>query len=58
MKGLPGRIVFLLDRVTDARHAIDRGLALATKPDDIYLGSLFLGALQERQNDLSGARES
>jgi tetratricopeptide (TPR) repeat protein len=53
-----GRALFLLDKMVEARAAAERGLALAKKPDDIYLGSLFLGAIQERQSDLTGARAS
>ena len=53
-----GRALFLIDRIEEARESLERGLALARKPDDIYLGSLFLGAVQERQNDLAGARKS
>ena len=53
-----GRALFLLDKMLEAREAAERGLALAKKPDDIYLGALFLGAIQERQNDLTGARAS
>jgi tetratricopeptide (TPR) repeat protein len=53
-----GRSLFLLDKLVEAREAFARGLALGKKPDDLYLGSLFVGAIQERQNDLTGARES
>jgi tetratricopeptide (TPR) repeat protein len=53
-----GRVLFLLDKLTEARAAAERGLSLATKKDDIYLASLFLGAIQERQNEPIAARES
>jgi Flp pilus assembly protein TadD len=36
---------------------LERGLALATKPDDIYLASLFLGAIEERREDFAAARK-
>jgi tetratricopeptide (TPR) repeat protein len=53
-----GRVLFLFNKIAQAREEIERGQALATKPADRYLAALFLGAIKERQKDLAGAREA
>jgi tetratricopeptide (TPR) repeat protein len=53
-----GRLLFRLDRAGEAREAIARALAVAGRPDDVYLGSLFLGAIEERQRNFAAAREA
>ncbi len=53
-----GRVLFLFNKIAQAREEVERGQALATKPADSYLAALFLGAIKERQKDLAGAREA
>ena len=53
-----GRVLFLFNKLVQAREEVERGQALAKKPADRYLAALFLGAIKERQRDLAGAREA
>lgn len=53
-----GRVLFLFNKIAQAREEVERGQVLATQPADRYLAALFLGAIKERQKDLTGARQA
>jgi Tfp pilus assembly protein PilF len=53
-----GRVLHLSDHLPEAKTYLEQAVRDAKLPGDQYLASLFIGALQFEQNDLSAARES
>lgn len=53
-----GHVLHLANKLTEARTTLERGLKTANEPLTQYLGALFMGALQQEQKDLTGARRS
>ena len=53
-----GRALYILDRLPEAREAIERAQKLDTNPSTQYLGALTIGAILEKRKDLKGARAS
>jgi tetratricopeptide (TPR) repeat protein len=53
-----GRVLHLSGKLPDARASLERGRQIATEPLARYLGALFMGALQEDEKDIAGARRS
>jgi tetratricopeptide (TPR) repeat protein len=53
-----GHVLHLADKKGEARATLERGLSLANEPLTQYLGALYMGALQQDEKDLAGARRS
>ena len=53
-----GRVLHLNDHLPEAKTYLEQAVRAAKLPGDQYLASLFIGALQVDQKDLSAARAS
>lgn len=53
-----GHVLHLTRQMTEARTALERGVAAAKSPFEQYVGALFYGALLLDQKDISGARRA
>jgi tetratricopeptide (TPR) repeat protein len=53
-----GHVCHLAGKLGEARATLDRGLKIANEPLTKYLGALFMGALQQEEKDIAGARQS
>jgi len=53
-----GRVQFLQNNFREARTSLQAGRDLAREPRHKFLAALFMGTLQQTQNDLAGARQS
>jgi tetratricopeptide (TPR) repeat protein len=53
-----GRVEFLLNDPGRARTSLARGQASARGASQEFLAAMFMGALQQSENDLAGARQS
>lgn len=53
-----GHVLQLAGKLGEARPTLERGLKIANEPLTQYLGALFMGALQQEERDLAGARRS
>jgi tetratricopeptide (TPR) repeat protein len=53
-----GHVCHLAGKLGEARATLERGLRIANEPLTKYLGALFMGALQQEEKDIAGARRS
>lgn len=53
-----GHVLHLAGKLGEARTTLERGQKIAHEPLTQYLGALFMGALQQEEKDLAGARRS
>jgi tetratricopeptide (TPR) repeat protein len=53
-----GRVLHLLNQLKDARAMLERGQTVASDAGTRYVAALFMGALQQAEKDLDGARRS
>ena len=53
-----GRVLQLSGKLREARVSLERGQKIASGPLAPYLAALFMGALQQDEKDIAGARQS
>jgi len=53
-----GHVLHLAGKLEEARATLERGLKIANERLTQYLGALFMGALQQEEKNVAGARRS